>query len=312
MTLVPFLRADWPAPPRIHAFTTLRHGAGISRSPFDSFNLGNCSAADGDDPGTVERNRAELVQLLDLPSAPHWLRQVHGITVSRFDALAPSPPDGGGEEGRLQTTGLRPDERTTAVPSGRTGWGGVESVMGDTSNVHTTPSQPPPAYAGGGAQPEADAAVTSIPGVVLAILTADCLPVVLAAEDGSEIAAAHAGWRGLRAGVLDATLAAMRTPPGETIAWLGPCAGPDAYEVGRDVHEAFVAHDPRAASAFTATRPGHWRVDLYALARQRLADAGVTRVHGGGLCTITERDRFYSHRRDGRTGRMATLVWRAP
>lgn len=158
-------------------------------------------------------------------------------------------------------------------------------------------------------EPEADAAVTSTPGVVLAILTADCLPVVLAARDGSEVAVAHAGWRGLAAGVLEATVAAMRTPARDTVAWLGPCAGPSAYEIGEEVFEAFVGRDPRAASAFVATRPGHWRIDLPAIASLRLADAGVAAVHGGGWCTISAADRFFSHRRDQRSGRMATLAW---
>lgn len=163
-----------------------------------------------------------------------------------------------------------------------------------------------------GDEPEADAAVTSVPGVVLAILSADCLPVVLAAREGGEVAAAHAGWRGLAAGMLEATVAAMRTPPAGLVAWLGPAAGPQAYEIGAEVREAFVAADAGAASAFAPTRPGHWRVDLYALARRRLAAVGVTDVHGGGLCTISDPDRFYSHRRDGRSGRLATLAWISP
>lgn len=161
------------------------------------------------------------------------------------------------------------------------------------------------------AEPEADAAVTSASGVVLAILTADCLPVVLAATDGSEVAATHAGWRGLAAGVLEATVTAMRTPAARLVAWLGPAAGPQAYEVGEAVFSAFVAHDPAAAHAFTPTRRDHWHVDLYALARQRLLAAGVHDIHGGGLCTISDPAAFYSHRRDQRTGRMATVVWRA-
>jgi hypothetical protein len=135
------------------------------------------------------------------------------------------------------------------------------------------------------------------------------MPVVFAAADGSEVGAAHAGWRGLSAGVLEATVASMQTPPGNIVAWLGPAAGPQAYEIGEEVFDAFTARDPRDASAFIATRPGHWRVDLYALARKRLDAAGVARVYGGGLCTISDRHRFYSHRRDQRTGRMATLAW---
>ena len=163
-------------------------------------------------------------------------------------------------------------------------------------------------------EPEADAAITAAPGLVLAILTADCLPVVLAARDGSEVAAAHAGWRGLAAGVLESTVAAMRTPPAGLLAWLGPAAGPQAYEIGAEVFEAFVSRDGDAAAAFAPTRPGHWRVDLYALARRRLAAAGLPAdaVHGGGLCTISDPARFFSHRRDGRSGRLATLAWISP
>ena len=161
-------------------------------------------------------------------------------------------------------------------------------------------------------EPEADAAVTATPGTVLAILTADCLPVVLAAKDGGEIAAAHAGWRGLCTGVLESTVGGMRTPPDQLVAWLGPAAGPQAYEIGTEVFEAFTARDGRARMAFVPTRPGHWRVDLYMLARQRLLDAGMTDVHGGGLCTISDPSRFFSHRRDGRSGRIATLAWITP
>ena len=168
---------------------------------------------------------------------------------------------------------------------------------------------PRPADATDAIEPVADASVTASAEVVLAILTADCLPVVFAADDGREVAAAHAGWRGLAGGVLEATVAAMRTPADRVIAWLGPAAGPQAYEIGEEVYRAFVDRDPAAAAAFVATRPGHWHVDLYALARKRLAQAGVSRVHGGGLCTISDPQRFFSHRRDARTGRMATLVW---
>jgi YfiH family protein len=156
----------------------------------------------------------------------------------------------------------------------------------------------------------ADASRTSRINTVLAILTADCLPVLFCNVQGSEIAAAHAGWRGLAAGVLEATVRAMRSSPENILAWLGPAAGPQAYEIGEEVRAAFLAHDGRAESAFAPTRQGHWRVDLYALARQRLADAGVTRVYGAGLCTISDPQHYYSHRRDQRTGRMASLIWR--
>ena len=159
-------------------------------------------------------------------------------------------------------------------------------------------------------EPDADAAVTRTAGTTLAILTADCLPVVFAAGDGSEIAAAHAGWRGLAAGILEATVAAMQTSPDRILAWLGPAAGPQAYEVGQEVFDTFVACDARDAEAFQSTRSAHWHVDLYALARRRLASVGVTNVVGGNLCTISDPEHFFSYRRDQRTGRMATIVHR--
>ncbi|MDQ2972391.1 MAG: peptidoglycan editing factor PgeF [Pseudomonadota bacterium] len=157
-------------------------------------------------------------------------------------------------------------------------------------------------------EPQADAAVTRTPGTVLAILTADCLPVFFCAEDGSEVAAAHAGWRGLSAGMVENTLAAMRTPDGSIMAWLGPAIGRCAYEVGEEVRDAFVAHDRAAAKAFTLSRTEYWFCDLCELARQRLFDAGVTRIFGGGFDTFSD-PRFYSHRRDGaRSGRFASLI----
>lgn len=159
---------------------------------------------------------------------------------------------------------------------------------------------------------EADAAVTADAGEVLAILTADCLPILLCAEDGSEVAAVHAGWRGLAAGIVERTLTAMRAAPERLIAWIGPAAGPAHYEVGDEVRRAFTAASPEAEAAFRPTRPGHWLCDLPGLAGQRLAAAGVQRVYGGEACTISDPDRFYSHRRDGRSGRMASLVWIEP
>ena len=158
-------------------------------------------------------------------------------------------------------------------------------------------------------EPEADAAVSHLPGTALAILTADCLPVLFCADDGSTIGAAHAGWRGLVAGVLENTVEQMQVHPGRLLAWLGPCIGAPSYEVGEEVHKAFLHHDAAAASAFVATRPGHWLCDLAVLARQRLQAAGITRIHGGGFDTRTDA-RFYSYRREGaRSGRFASLIW---
>jgi len=150
--------------------------------------------------------------------------------------------------------------------------------------------------------------VTSEPGVVLAVLTADCLPVVLAATAGDEIAVVHAGWRGLAAGVLENAVREMRTPPHDLHAWLGPAAGPEHYETGNDVRQAFVRADAGADAAFSPTRAGHWRVDLFELARRRLHHLGVHAITGGRQCTISDPLRFFSYRRDGMTGRMATLA----
>lgn len=155
---------------------------------------------------------------------------------------------------------------------------------------------------------EADAAVARTPGRVCVVGAADCMPLLLADEDGAVVAAAHAGWRGLSRGVIEAALAAMRTAPEKVLAWLGPAIGPHAYEVGEDVRAAFAAY-PEAFSA--PTRPGHWRLDLYAVARRRLAAAGVSKVYGGGFCTHTERERFFSYRRDRTKERMAALIWLA-
>lgn len=155
----------------------------------------------------------------------------------------------------------------------------------------------------------ADAAVTGSPGRVCAIQVADCMPVLFAAPDASAVGAAHAGWRGLAGGVLEATVRAMKTPPGELLAWLGPAIGQAHFEVGDEVRAAFLAGDPGAAAAFVANPRGRWQCDLYALARRRLAAIGVSSVHGGGWCTYADSGRFFSYRRDGRCGRMAAVIW---
>ena len=242
------LPADWPAPPGVVAFTTLRSGAGSSQAPFAAFNLG---ARCGDDAGTVDANRRELVERFGLPSPPVWLRQVHGIAVHR--AGAGGPADG---------------------------------------------------------EPEADAAVTDLPGVVLAILTADCLPVLFCRRDGGAVGVAHAGWRGLAAGVLEATVAAMPGEPGELLGGFGAHITQPAFEFGPEVRDAFVAQDAGASAAFERGRGDRWHADLAALARRRLARAGVTAVYAAGRCTVAEPAAFYSYRRARETGRMATLIWR--
>lgn len=161
-------------------------------------------------------------------------------------------------------------------------------------------------------EPEADASFTRESGQVCAVLTADCLPVLLCDRAGSVVAAAHAGWRGLAGGVLEATVAAMQVPAGEVLAWMGAAIGPQAFEVGDEVRQAFVNRHPQAADAFLphpASVPGKWLADIYQLARIRLKHIGVQAIYGGGRCTFNEADSFYSFRRDGVTGRMASLIW---
>ena len=158
-------------------------------------------------------------------------------------------------------------------------------------------------------RPEADASIARAPGVVCVVRAADCMPVLLADEGGTVVGAAHAGWRGLCAGVIESTLDAMGSDPARVHAWLGPAIGPEVYEIGDEVREAYLARDARAEVAFRATRPGHWLLDLYAVARQRLAARGVRHVHGGGFCTFSDAARFPSFRRDRTTERMAALIW---
>lgn len=167
--------------------------------------------------------------------------------------------------------------------------------------------------AGDGSFPEADASWTTAPGVVCAVQAADCLPVLLCDRDGTQVAAAHAGWRGLSAGVLEATMAASGLAPERTIAWLGPAIGPRHFEVGDDVRDAFVRQAgstlDEIRAAFAPHAAGKWLADLPTLARIRLGVAGVSAVWSSDLCTVADPDRFYSYRRDGMTGRMVAVVW---
>lgn len=155
----------------------------------------------------------------------------------------------------------------------------------------------------------ADASFTRQRGVVCAVMTADCLPVLLCDDDATVVGVVHAGWRGLVGGVVEATVAAMEVPGGRLMAWLGPAIGPRAFEVGGEVREAFIARDPAAALGFVAAPGGKWLCDIHRLARQRLAGAGVHRFTGADFCTVSDPSRFFSYRRDGITGRMASLVW---
>ena len=160
-----------------------------------------------------------------------------------------------------------------------------------------------------GCLPEADASVSTHPGAVCVVMTADCLPILLCDEQGSVVGAAHAGWRGLCDGVIEATVSAMNVPAPTLMAWLGPAIGSTVFEVGDEVRTAFVAKQPQAAQAFVAAAEGKWMADIYQLARLRLQALGIHRIYGGDLCTYSDAERFYSYRRDGVTGRMATFIW---
>ncbi|WP_022947386.1 peptidoglycan editing factor PgeF [Methylohalobius crimeensis] len=285
-----FIAADWPAPDSIRAAVTLRTG-GISRGPYASWNLADHV---GDDPDCVARNRQILRERLALPSEPVWLRQVHGNRVIRVDR----------EEGDKAEDICIPLSPTLSPNGGEGTVGGKLTASPERLSPDTL-------------SPAADAAFTSRPNLVLAVLTADCLPILL--TDGTACAAVHAGWRGLLAGIVDNALAVppWRHPP---MAWLGPAIGPEAFEVGAEVKDAFLNRNPDFAAAFRPAgetnrnlgrRSITYLADLYLLARLILQSHGVEAVYGGRFCTHGDRQRFYSYRRDGVCGRMASLIWRA-
>jgi YfiH family protein len=270
--------------PGVKIAVTTRAG-GVSEGARAGLNL---ATHVGDEPALVEENRRRLRQTLGLPSEPCWLQQVHGTVVAEVDAH-----------------GVAQGAPGCVSP-------GVDPLVAGKASVQTAAWVPP----------VADAAITR-GEQVLAILTADCLPVVFAlprrgagSQDGPLLGAAHAGWRGLLGGVLEATLAKLEAAGGDlagAVAWLGPAIGPTAFEVGDEVRAAFVAASPLAATAFLPNANGRWQADLFLLARQRLAQAGVRVVGGGGVCTHSDSACWYSYRRDARpgldTGRLATLVW---
>ncbi|MDQ8038087.1 MAG: peptidoglycan editing factor PgeF [Pedobacter sp.] len=251
MSKLPLIKADWPAPPHVHAVVSTRAG-GVSVAPWDSLNLGMHVA---DDAGAVRENRARLLSALqDIASCsePQWLNQVHGVVVADAEKDAA--------------------RRCDYVP-------------------------------------DADATFTSEKGLPCVVMTADCLPVFFTDKAGTQVAVAHAGWRGLCDGVLEATL--VKFPDvSEVLAWMGPAIGPEKFEVGEEVRAAFVAQQKEAEACFKpGATSGKWLADIYALARLRLNAAGVQSVSGGGFCTVTDEERFFSYRRDGKTGRMASIIW---
>lgn len=221
-----------------------------------------------------------------------------GVSTPPFDSLNVGTHVGDDPEAVVENRArLR---RALALPAEPT-W--LEQVHG--SDVVTVAGEAAPAKP----YPRADAAVTRSKAQVCVIQVADCMPVLFAARDGSAVGAAHAGWRGLASGVLDATVRSLAIEPANLIAWMGPAIGPKHFEVGGEVREAFIAQDPEAATAFACNDRGRWQCDLYWLARRRLQILGVSSISGGGWCTFADSSRFYSYRRDSRCGRMAALIW---
>ena len=225
----------------------------------------------GDLTRAVAENRRRLVEAARLPAEPRWLTQVHGTAVADLDAV------------------------------------GDLDAAADLDAVADFEG-PGPVAARGSIGP-ADACFTRRPHRVCAILTADCMPILLAAESGDLVAAVHAGWRGLADGVIETLVGALPAPPAKLMAWLGPAIGPQHFEVGAEVREALLRRDSGAGEAFTANARGRFMADLGQLARRRLETQGVRRIYGSGRCTFAEGDRFFSYRRDGVTGRQATMIW---
>lgn len=263
------IAADWPAPNNIKAFVTTREG-GVSIPPFDGFNL---AMHVEDNPEHVEHNRQILNDLLASHASKSLAPLVWGTQVHGVDV--------------------------------------VELPLAAPSNLSI----------------EADSFYTQKANQPCLVMTADCLPVVFCSKTGDEVAVAHAGWRGLANGVLEQTLKQFKSPASEIMAWLGPAIGADQFEVGPEVRSAFLSftHDldvlGKIESAFTATPNAHsnsigpgshkhkYLADIFALARIRLNAFGISAIYGGGDCTVSQPDKYYSYRRDGKTGRMATLVW---
>ncbi len=245
-----WLTPDWPAPPNVRATCTTRAG-GSSRSPYDSFNLGDHV---GDDPAVVASNRAAFAQALAVQ--PVFLQQVHG--------------------------------RET-----------VHLALGTADGT------------------QADACITRTRGTACTIMVADCLPVLFTTRAGDVVAAAHAGWRGLAGhegtGILESVVARLGASSGDLLVWMGPCIGPEAFEVGPDVRQVFEMDDPGSASMFKPCGPGKWLADLPGLARRRLQALGITQIHGNdgsrSWCTVSNPSIFFSHRRDRISGRFAACIW---
>jgi len=253
----------------------------------------------------AERGLDWIVPRWDAPPNVHALSTTRNGGVSEgarasFDVGAAVPPHDA-EFAAVRENRRRLAQFLPSPPVWLSQVHGTSVAVVDAANCASLLSSPP----------TADSAVTRTPGIVLGVRSADCLPVVFADRAGTVVGAAHAGWRGLAAGVLEATLRVMRVPARDIVVWLGPAIGPRRFEVGRDVRDAFCTSDPAAAACFMPQPVDKWLADLYGLARQRLELAGIVAISGGDHCTRTEASRFFSYRADKNSGRMATLVWLA-
>ncbi len=245
------IRPDWPAPSHIKAYSTTRHleTSGTSTQEYQSFNL---ALHVNDQPAQVARNRKLLSKHLQLPCAPAWLNQVHGIELVDLDRK------------------IKP-----------------------------------------ATMPKADGSYSQRVNQICVIMSADCLPILLTDTRGSQVAALHAGWRSLASGIIENLLHQWPTPLGQVMAWLGPAIGPESFEVGAEVRQAFIAQDSNATKAFHPCHKAKWLANLYLLAKQRLKSQGINHIYGGDYCTFKDHSRFFSYRRDGQTGRMASLIWKS-
>lgn len=237
-----WLIPDWPAPDNVHAATTLRTG-GVSAGAYASFNP---ALHVGDHSDRVIENRRKIKALLDLPSEPVWLKQIHSNYV--IDAA---------KSATLQ---------------------------------------------------QADASYSTEPGIVCTVMTADCLPLLVCDSDGTCVAAIHAGWKGLLAGIVTNTIKTLQKQ--NLLVWLGPAIGPECFEVGAEVRDAFVDKSTININAFKERDGDKWLANIYQLASNELMMWGIDKIYGGNFCTFTEPERFYSYRRDKETGRMVSLIWR--
>ena len=266
----------WSAPDNVVAFTTTRIG-GVSGAPYASFNLGDHV---GDEAQLVEDNRRTLRQRCSLPSEPFWLEQTHSTRVLDLGLVNTSSDTSALDSAFLASTVLEGS--------------GADDLRNDTLPAAKFPSN------------RADAAITSQPGCVCVVMTADCMPLFLCSRDGSKVGVVHAGWRGMADGIIEQAVKQFGQPVSNIIAWAGPTIGPQHFEIGDEVRQQLNGPD----SAYTRSiNKGKWLTDLYALAGCRLAQLGVTEFGYDAICTYADQQRFFSYRRDNRSGRMASLIY---